>query len=315
MNPLDFLADLANPQLAFLSRALLMAVLSAVLCGIVGSHIVVRGLSFVGDALSHAIFPGIAIAFATGTSTLLGGAVAGVTVALLIALFARRKTVGEDSIIGILFAAAFSIGLVIVSRMPTYTGSLESLLFGSLTGVSGRDLLTVTLSGAAILTVLAVFHRGIVAVSFDREYAQTLGYRTALIDVVLYVATALAVVVSVSTVGNILVLALLVGPPATARLLTTRITTMMALSALLGTIAAFVGLWVSWSWSLPTGAALVLAITAQFILVWLAQSMRSLRAFPVLLQSNLFRFRALNQIFEGGAGSRHGVLATSETTE
>lgn len=287
MNPIEFLADLANPQLAFLSRALLMAILSAVLCGIVGSHIVVRGLSFVGDALSHAVFPGIAVAFATGTSTLLGGAIAGVIVALLIALFSRRKTVGEDSIIGILFAAAFSVGLVIVSRMPTYTGSLESLLFGSLTGVTGSDLLTVAISAALILTVLAIFHRGIVAVSFDREYAQTLGYRAGLIDVVLYVATALAVVVSVSTVGNILVLALLVGPPATARLLTRRISAMMALSAMLGTLAALVGLWVSWSWSVPTGAALVLAITAEFILVWIFQSLHAFRTSLKTIQKRL----------------------------
>lgn len=287
MNPIEFLADLANPQLAFLSRALLMAILSAVLCGIVGSHIVVRGLSFVGDALSHAVFPGIAVAFATGTSTLLGGAIAGVIVALLIALFSRRKTVSEDSIIGILFAAAFSVGLVIVSRMPTYTGSLESLLFGSLTGVTGADLLTVAISGALVLTVLAIFHRGIVAVSFDREYAQTLGYRAGLIDVVLYVATALAVVVSVSTVGNILVLALLVGPPATARLLTRRISAMMALSAMLGTLAALVGLWVSWSWSVPTGAALVLAITAEFILVWIFQSLHAVRTSLKTIQKRL----------------------------
>ncbi|MDU4832069.1 MAG: anchored repeat-type ABC transporter permease subunit [Actinomyces sp.] len=287
MNPIEFLADLANPQLAFLSRALLMAILSAVLCGIVGSHIVVRGLSFVGDALSHAVFPGIAVAFATGTSTLLGGAIAGVIVALLIALFSRRKTVGEDSIIGILFAAAFSVGLVIVSRMPTYTGSLESLLFGSLTGVTGADLLTVAISGALVLTVLVIFHRGIVAVSFDREYAQTLGYRAGLIDVVLYVATALAVVVSVSTVGNILVLALLVGPPATARLLTRRISAMMALSAMLGTLAALVGLWVSWSWSVPTGVALVLAITAEFILVWIFQSLHAVRTSLKTIQKRL----------------------------
>lgn len=301
MNPIEFFADLANPQLAFLSRALLMAILSAVLCGIVGSHIVVRGLSFVGDALSHAVFPGIAVAFATGASTLLGGAIAGVIVALLIALFSRRKTVGEDSIIGILFAAAFSVGLVIVSRMPTYTGSLESLLFGSLTGVTGADLLTVAISAALILTVLAIFHRGIVAVSFDREYAQTLGYRTGLIDVVLYVATALAVVVSVSTVGNILVLALLVGPPATARLLTSRIAAMMALSAVLGTTAALVGLWVSWSWLVPTGAALVLAITAQFVLVWILQSRRNVHAGFKAVQSRLFKSSNAQKISEAVA--------------
>lgn len=272
MNPIEFLADLSNPQLAFLFRALLMAVLSAVLCAVVGSHIVVRGLSFVGDALAHAVFPGIALAFATGTSTLVGGAIAGVVVALLIALFSRRKSVGEDSVIGIVFAAAFSVGLVIVSRMATYTGSLESLLFGSLTGVSGSDLLVVSASASIIFVVLALFHRGIVAVSFDREYANTLGYRDGLIDIALYVSTALAIVVSVSTVGNVLVLALLVGPPATARLLTTRISSMMVVSALLGSAAAFVGLWVSWSWSIPTGAAVVLVITAEFILVWFWQS-------------------------------------------
>ncbi|MDO5035114.1 MAG: anchored repeat-type ABC transporter permease subunit [Actinomycetaceae bacterium] len=289
MSLFEFLLDLTNPELAFLQRALLMAILSALLCGIVGVHIVVRGLSFVGDALAHSVFPGIAIAFATGASTLLGGAVAGVVVALLIALLSRRRTVGEDSVIGILFAAAFSVGLVIVSQMSTYTGSLESLLFGSLTGVTETDLVTVAASGVVVLGMLAISHRGIVAVSFDREYARTLGYRDGLMDVVLYVATALAVVVSVSTVGNVLVLALLVGPPATARLLTTRVAPMMSLSAALGVFAAFVGLWISWAQSVPTGAALVLAITGQFILVWIwksgAESMmrRSARAIKELL--------------------------------
>lgn len=274
MSLIDFLADLANPQLAFLQRAMLVAILSAIICGAVGVHTVLRGMSFIGDALSHAVFPGIALAFAVGGSVLLGGAVAGVVVTLLIATFAQNRKVGEDSVIGIFFAAAFALGLVIMARIPTYTGSLESILFGSLTGVQPRDLTAIAFGAAAILAALALSHKKLVIVSLDRAYASSLGIRTGAVDVVLYLTIAAAVVMSVQIVGNILVLALLITPAATARLITDRLLPMMLIAPAIGATGAFFGIWASWVWDLPTGAAIVLILTGVFALVW------ALRALP-----------------------------------
>ncbi|QOR46845.1 anchored repeat-type ABC transporter permease subunit [Trueperella pecoris] len=272
MSLVEFLGDLANPQLAFLQRALIVAVLSAIICGAVGVHTVLRGMSFIGDALSHAIFPGIALAFAVGGSVLLGGAIAGVVVTLLIAVFTQNRKLGEDSVIGIFFAAAFALGLVIMARISTYTGSLESILFGSLTGVQPGDLRTIAIGTVLILAALALSHKKLVLVSLDRAYAQSLGVRAATMDVVLYLTIAAAVVMSVQIVGNILVLALLIAPAATARLLTDRLLPMMLIAPAIGSGGAFFGIWASWVWDLPTGAAIVLILAAFFAFVWLAKA-------------------------------------------
>ncbi|MGV4323839.1 anchored repeat-type ABC transporter permease subunit [Trueperella pyogenes] len=275
MSFIEFLADLANPQLAFLQRALIVAVLSAIICGAVGVHTVLRGMSFIGDALAHAVFPGIAVAFAMGGSVLLGGALAGVVVTLLIAIFTQNRKIGEDSVIGIFFAAAFALGLVIMARISTYTGSLESILFGSLTGVQPADLVTIAIGTAIILGALALSHKKLVLVSLDRAYAQSLGVRAGIMDVVLYLTIAAAVVMSVQIVGNILVLALLIAPAATARLLTDRLLPMMLIAPAIGSVGAFLGIWASWVWDLPTGAAIVLILSTFFAVVWLAKAARS----------------------------------------
>lgn len=243
--------------------------MSSVVCGVVGVHVVLRGLSFVGDALSHAVFPGVAIAFALQGSILLGGAVAGVVVALLIAAFSQNRRLREDSIIGIFFAAAFALGLVIMSRIPGYTGSLESFLFGSLSGVTNTDIIVVAASGFFILALLALLHPYIVLVSIDRDHARALGIKSALIDLVLYLAIAATVVISVQSIGNILILALLIAPAASARMLTDRVVSMMIIGPILGSIAAFLGVWASWEWNLPTGAAIVLCSSIIFVLVWI----------------------------------------------
>lgn len=278
MTFLDFLTDLTNPTFAFLPRALLIAIASSVICGVVGTHVVLRGLSFVGDALSHAVFPGIAIAFALHGSILVGGGIAGLLVAALISTFSQNRRIREDSIIGIFFAAAFALGLVIVAKTPGYTGSLESLLFGSLTGVTNTDLLASLIGCVIIGLFLAVFHDRIVLVSVDRDYARSRGLGVAGIDLVLHLAIAAAVVISVQTIGNILVLALLITPAASARLLTDRVVPMMILAPILGSLAAFLGIWASWSFDIPSGAAIVLISALLFILVWLFAPGRGLIA-------------------------------------
>ena len=262
----QFLADLTNPALAFLPKALLVAVLSAVVCGVIGTHVVLRGMAFIGDAVAHAVFPGLAIAFALQVSVIAGGAVAGAVVALLIALFSQRRRVKEDTIIGIFFAAAFALGLVVISKVQGYTASLNSFLFGSITGVSNSDIIFSAVVGVVVILAVAALHKEIVAVSVDRETAAAMGIRVLLIDVILYLAVTAAVVMSVRTVGNILVLALLITPAAAARLWTDRLVVMMALSAVIGMVGSFLGVYVSWAIDVPTGATIVLVLTVVFLL-------------------------------------------------
>lgn len=270
MTPLDFFTDLFNPQLAFLPRALAMAVLAAALCGIVGTYVVLRGMSFIGDAVSHAVFPGLATAFVIGADLALGGIIAGLVTSLAVAVVSQLRRLREDSVIGVFLVAAFGLGIVIISRAPGYAGSLTDFLFGSLTGVPVRDLVIVAAVGAFIAVLLAVFHQQLVAVSLDREFAAVQGVRVFWIDMLLYVCVTLAVVFSIQTVGNILVLGLLITPAAAARMLTERLSVMFVLAPTIGAVSAFIGLWLSWTLDTPVGGTIVLVLTAVFCAAWLA---------------------------------------------
>ncbi|HLV56982.1 MAG TPA: anchored repeat-type ABC transporter permease subunit [Actinotalea caeni] len=265
----DFLQDLGNPILSFLPKALLIAVMSSIVCGVIGCHVVLRGMAFIGDAVAHAVFPGLAVAFVLQGSLVLGGMVAGVLTAVLVALFSQNRRLKEDSVIGLFFVAAFALGIVIISRAPGYAGSLQSFLFGSITGIPDSDVVVVAVAGAALLAVALLLHKELVAVSLDRETARAAGLPVFALDLVLYVMVTVAVVVSVQVIGNILVLALLVTPAATARLLTDRLPLMMLLAPVVGGASAFVGVYLSWAVDLPTGGTIVLVATVAFLLAWL----------------------------------------------
>lgn len=269
MSPLDFLTDLANPDLRFLPKALAVAVMSSVVCGVVGCYVVLRGMAFIGDAVAHAVFPGLAIAFVTSGNLILGGTVSGLVTAILIAVFAQAGRLKEDSVIGIFFVGAFALGVVIISQAPGYAGSLQQFLFGSIVGVPDKDLLVIAVTGLLVLATLLLLHHRLVTVTLDREMARALGLPVLVYDLVLYVLVTLAVVISVQTIGNVLVLALLVAPAATARLLTDRLGVMMALAPLIGSGSAVVGLYLSWSWDLPVGATIVLVLAGCFLAAWL----------------------------------------------
>ncbi|GAA1643941.1 anchored repeat-type ABC transporter permease subunit [Actinoplanes couchii] len=269
MSPWQFLADLANPDLAFLPKALTIAVLAAVMCGVVGCYVVLRGMAFIGDAVAHAVFPGLAIAFLFSGSLVLGGTLAGVVTALLVTVFAQNRRLKEDSVIGIFFVAAFALGIVVISRAPGYAGSLQQFLFGSITGIPDRDLYIVGGTTVGVLLTVFLLHKEFVAVTLDREMARALGLRVFWLDLLLYVLVTLAVVMAVQTIGNILVLALLVTPAATARLLTDRLPVMMAVAPAIGAGCALIGLYLSWSWDLPVGGTIVLTLTGAFLLAHL----------------------------------------------
>ncbi|MFP5020741.1 anchored repeat-type ABC transporter permease subunit [Pseudonocardia phyllosphaerae] len=253
----------------FWRRALLVALLSGLVCGVVGCHVVLRGMAFIGDAVSHSVFPGIAIAFALGLDLTIGGAVAGIATALVVAVFARNRRLGEDSVIGVFFAAAFGLGIVVLSATPGYGGSLESFLFGSILGISDGDLAGVVVIGALVLAAAAVLHPRLVAVGLDPETASASGLPVFRLNTALYVLVTLAIVMSLQAVGNILVLALLITPAATARLLTDRLETMMLLAPAIGALGSVVGLYLSFAFDLAAGGLIVLVLTAVFVVCWL----------------------------------------------
>ena len=278
MNPLDFLTDLLNPDLAFLPKALAVAVMSSLVCGVVGCYVVLRGMAFIGDAVAHAVFPGLAVAFVVSGSLVVGGTVAGVVTAVLVALFSQNRRLKEDAVIGVFFAASFALGIVIIAQAPGYAGSLQQFLFGSIVGIPTSDLYVVGVTGLVVLAVLFALHKELVTISLDRESARALGIPVFWLDLVLYVLITLAVVISVQTIGNILVLALLVTPAATARLLTDRLGVMMAIAPSVGGLSALVGVYVSWSWDLPTGGTIVLVLTAAFLLAFFLSPRQGLLA-------------------------------------
>ena len=276
---IEFFQDLTNPHLDFLARAVGISILAAIVCGVVGCYVVLRGMSFIGDAVSHAVFPGLAIAFVLQGSVLLGGAVAGCTVAVLIACFSQRRTVREDSVIGIFFAAAFALGMVIISRVDGYTASLTSFLFGSLTGVSRADLYTAFTVTVLIVATVLLLGPQLTATCLDKETARAMGLPVFALDIVLYLCVTGAVVISVGTIGNVLVLALLITPAATARLLCDSLGSMMLAAAAIGSLGSFFGIYLAWAIDLPAGATIVLLLTACFLVAWvLSPLMHSRRA-------------------------------------
>ena len=285
ITPLDFLADLFNPSLAFLPRALAAVLLASVVTGVVGCHVMMRGMVFIGDAVAHSVFPGLAVAFVLGGNLVMGGLTAGVVTAILVAIFSQNQRLREDSVIGIFFAASFALGIVIISLAPGYSGSVQDFLFGSIVGVSNEDITNAAIMGAVILLVLWLFHRQIVTVSLDRESARAMGLPVLALDIVLYVLVTISVVLGLQTLGNVLVLALLVIPASAARLACRRLGSMMVFSPVFGGICSIVGLYLSWAFNLPTGGTIVLSMVAAFVLVWAVTAVRS-RARTQLKQSS-----------------------------
>ena len=253
---------------AFMQRSLLASMMVGILCAVIGCYVVLRGMAFMGDALAHAILPGIAIAYLLHGSLLLGGLIAAVIVALGIGFFSRQGELKEDTAIGILFAAALALGIALISTIRTYATDLTHILFGNVLGVSPSDLwLTAGLSGV-VLVAIFLFYKELLVISFDPVLAATLRLPTELLRNFLLILLALTVVVSLKTVGVGLVAAMLVTPGATAYLLTRRLPAMMAVAAVIGAISGITGMYLSFYANIASGAAVVLTASAIFLLVF-----------------------------------------------
>ena len=278
ITPFEFIQDLLNPNLAFLARALAAVVLASLITGLVGCHVVMRGMVFIGDAVAHSVFPGLAIAFVLGGSLIVGGLVAGVITAILVAIFSQNQKLKEDSVIGIFFAGSFALGITIISLAPGYSGSVQDFLFGSIVGISNADVAQAAVIAAVLALVLGLFHKEIVAVSLDKESAKAAGLPVLALDILLYVVVTVSVVISLQTLGNVLVLALLVVPAASARLFCSTLGRMMVFAPVFGVVTSTVGLYLSWAFNLPTGGVIVLTMIAGFLLTWLIRGQFPLKS-------------------------------------
>jgi manganese/iron transport system permease protein len=254
-------------QFEFMRRALMAVTLTGITCGLLGSYVVLRGLAFIGDALTHAVFPGIVIAFAIGRSILLGALVVGLATALGIATISRGGRVREDTAIGIVFAGMFALGVVLVSTLATYQSDVADLLFGQILGVSVTDLYLAGGAAAVAVGATLALNKEFALIGFDRDMAVAMRYPVFALDLALLGLLTLAIVVSLQAIGNILVLAMLVTPAATARLLTDRLLSMQVAAAAIGVACGVVGLYISFWWNVASGGAVVLTTTAVFFVV------------------------------------------------
>ena len=264
---------------AFMQRGLLAAVMVGILCSVVGAYVVLRSMAFLGDALAHAILPGIAIAYLINGSLAFGAFAAAIIVALLIGFISRQGTIREDTAIGILFAASLALGVALISSIRNYAVDLTHILFGNLLGVSSTDLWLTAGLGLVILATVFLLYRPFLVISFDPVLAATLRLPGELLRYLLLVLLALTIVVSLQTVGVALASAMLVTPAATAYLLTRRLPTMMVISAAIGAFSGAAGLYVSYYANIASGAAVVLSATFIFILAYLFAPRRGMLNF------------------------------------
>jgi manganese/iron transport system permease protein len=256
-------------QLPFMQRAFAVAAVVGLVCGVVGVYVVLRGMAFIGDAVAHSAFPGVALAYTFQGNLLLGGAAAGIVTSVLIAFVSQNRRLKEDTVIGVFFAFAFGLGIVLVSTRDSWTTDLSSFLFGQVLAVSAADVWTVAGIGAVLVAVVLVLRRDLVTVSLDRETARAAGLPVFRLDLALYAVVTSTIVMSLEAVGNVLVLALLITPAATARLLTDRLWTMTLLASALGCAGSVAGLYVSYACDLAAGGSIVVVLTGLFALAWL----------------------------------------------
>jgi manganese/iron transport system permease protein len=273
VSPLDAVLDpLAFP---FFVRALIASTIVGLVCAVVGSYMVLRGLAFMGDALSHSAFPGVVIAYLLKGPFYLGAAVAAVATSLAIGWVTRRGQLRGDTAIGVLFAGMFALGIFLFSRIPNYVGDLFGFLFGEVLGIGDRDLLALSILALIVLALVAVLWKELLYSTFDPLGAAAAGLPVGALDYLFLALIALTIVVSLQAVGIILVVAMLVTPAAVGQLVATSFARLVAVAIAVGVLAPIVGLYISYWLDAATGATIVLVETAVFIVALLARRARS----------------------------------------
>ncbi|MCY4664802.1 MAG: metal ABC transporter permease [Acidimicrobiaceae bacterium] len=258
----------------FMQRALYAGLLAVLTTSVVGTWVVLRGMSFLGDALAHGVLPGIALAFIVGVHTTVGALVAAIVMVWGINMIRSHSPLPEDTSIGVLFVGFLALAVVIMSSSSgAYSGDLNRFLFGSITGVDAGDLRRQALAAAISVGGVAVFYRAFLVMTFDYAQAQVLGLRPRLAHGVLLVLLAVSIVASFEAVGNLLVFAFLIAPPATAVLLVRRVPRIMATAAAVGVVSVVIGLLASYHYDTAAGATMALGTVVIFLAVLTAKGL------------------------------------------
>ncbi|WP_431801570.1 metal ABC transporter permease [Halobacillus andaensis] len=255
-------------QYGFLQKALLTSVMVGIICGVIGCFIILRGMALMGDAISHAVLPGVAISYVLGINFFFGAIFSGVLTAIAIGFVTQNSRIKHDTSIGIMFTAAFASGIIVITMLKSST-DLYHILFGNVLAVRSSDMWITLGIGLIVLSAVYLFYKELLVTSFDETMGAAYGLPVRLIHYFLMTLLTMVTVASLQTVGIVLVVAMLITPAATAYLLTERLWVMILLAAGIGTISSVVGLYFSFTYNLASGATIVISATAFFILVFL----------------------------------------------
>ncbi len=268
-------------QYEFMQRSLIIAVLVGLICAVVGSYLMVQRLALLGDAISHSVLPGLAIAFMLGTNIFVGAFIAGVLSTMAIAWIRARSPIKEDAAMGIVFSAFFALGVTLITLIQKDNKiDLNHFLFGNILGVTQQDVIDTALISAFVLIVVILLYKELLFYTFDPLGAQAAGLPVNLLNFGLMVLIALTIVASMKTVGVILVLSLLITPGATAYLLVQRLHQVMFLGAAIGVVASVSGMYLSYFYNLPSGPAIVLVVSGFFLLAFLFSPTQGIFTYP-----------------------------------
>lgn len=255
-------------QYEFFQKALFTSVMVGIICGVIGCFIVLRGLALMGDAISHAVLPGVAVSYMLGINFFYGAVLFGMLSAISIGIVSQNSRIKSDASIGIVFSAFFALGVILITQAQTAT-DLTQILFGSVLTVRSSDMWTTLIIGTIVLAIVILFYKELLISSFDQTMAAAYGLPTKFIHYVIMVLLTLTTVASLQTVGVVLVVAMLVTPASTAYLLTNRLWMMILLSASFGALSAIIGLYFSFIYNLASGAVIVLVTTVFFLIAFI----------------------------------------------
>ena len=259
------MSSLLEPfEFAFFRNGLAVATLAGALCGLIGVYVTLRGMSYIGHGLSHAIFGGAAASALVSFNFYVGAGLWGLASALMIGRVSRRRIIGADAAIGVVTTASFALGLALTNRFGSAAKSLDSALFGSILGVSGTDVWVVTAVAVLVATTVFLGYRKLLFTTFDPDVAEASGVRTARVDAVLMLVLAVSILATMKVLGVVLIAATLVIPAVVARMLTDSFARMLWLSAAIGAVCGFVGMNLSYHLDVSSGAAIVLVGATAF---------------------------------------------------
>lgn len=263
---MEFIQDVFNYE--FLQRAMVTSIVVGIICGIIGSFIILRGMALMGDAISHAVLPGVAISYLLGINYFYGAVATGVLTALGIGAISQNSRIKNDSSIGIVFSAAFALGIILITRAQSAT-DLTKILFGNILSVRPSDMWLTIVIGILVILVVVLFYKELLLSSFDETMAAAYGLNTRFIHYGIMVLLTLVTVASLQTVGVILVVSMLITPASTAYLLTNRLSILILLASVFGALSSIIGLYVSFVHNMPSGPVIAVAATAIFLLAFL----------------------------------------------